>query len=129
MAQNLCDFVSLPWKLNNPYYYNIATTVTLLVFSILWSFKSSVLTSIKIKIGAKNFLPLVSKLILGVRYFIIFLTRIGCIVSYYSPHLGLVGIMNHFHAERFPLDKKTFDRLNKQGNLLKGIDNKFHKTI
>ena len=90
-----------------------ASTLAVLVISILWSFKTSALTSIKIKADSKNYLPLTPKLLLGTRYLLIFLVRISCLVTYFSPSLGLLGMMNHHHAERFPLDPKIWKNLNK----------------
>ena len=89
------------------------STLVFLVISILWSFKTSALTSIKIKGDSKNYLPLTPKLLLGTRYLLIFLVRISCLVTYFSPSLGLLGMMNHHHAERFPLDPKIWKNLNK----------------
>ena len=89
------------------------STLVFLVISILWSFKTSALTSIKIKADSKNYLPLTPKLLLGTRYLLIFLVRISCLVTYFSPSLGLLGMMNHHHAERFPLDPKIWKNLNK----------------
>ena len=89
------------------------STLAFLVISILWSFKTSALTSIKIKADSKNYLPLTPKILLGTRYLLIFLVRISCLVTYFSPSLGLLGMMNHHHAERFPLDPKIWKNLNK----------------
>ena len=89
------------------------STLAFLVVSILWSFKTSALTSIKIKADSKNYLPLTPTILLGIRYLLIFLVRISCLVTYFSPSLGLLGMMNHHHAERFPLDPKIWKNLNK----------------
>ena len=90
------------------------STLAFLVVSILWSFKTSALTSIKIKADSKNYLPLTPKILLGTRYLLIFLVRISCLVTYFSPSLGLLGMMNHHHAERFPLDPKIWENLKKR---------------
>ena len=87
-------------------------TLAFLVLSILWSFKTTAITSIAIKADSKKFLPIVPKLILGMRYLFIFLVRIGCIVGYFSPFIGLLGIMDHYQAETIPLNYETFKRLN-----------------
>ena len=78
------------------------------VFSTVWSFKTSAKTSIRIKNEAKVFLPLEAKLILFWRYFLIFLIRISCIVSYFLPFIGLLDTMTHFHAEKMGLDYDLF---------------------
>ena len=89
------------------------STLAFLVISILWSFKTSALTSIKIKADSKNYLPLTPKILLGTRYLLIFLVRISSLVAYFSPSLGLLGMMNHHHAERFPLDPEIWNNLKK----------------
>ena len=33
-------------------------------------------------------------------------------MTYYSPHLGLLGIMNHYQAECIPLDRETWMMFN-----------------
>ena len=88
------------------------TALTFLIFSVLWSFKTTALTSIKIKTETKNILPLFPKLILGIRYLFVFLQRIGCIVMYFSPFIGLLGMMNHYHAELFHLSPETMNNFN-----------------
>ena len=87
-------------------------SLILLVLSILWSFKTTVLTSIAIKAESKKYFPLVPMMFLALRYLLVFLMRIGCIVAYFSPFLGLLGITDHYQAERIPLHKKTFTNLN-----------------
>ena len=89
-------------------------TTTFLVLSLLWSFKTSVLTAIKIKTESKNFLPLLPKLVLGLRYFLVLLIRIGCIVTYFSSYIGLLGIMDHYQAEIILLDYETWMSFDKK---------------
>ena len=88
------------------------TTLVFLILSVLWSFKTTALTNIAIKAGSKNFLPMIPKIILGIRYLFIFLVRIGCIVSFFAPYIGVLGIMNHHIAENIPLDFETFKNIN-----------------
>ena len=85
------------------------TTLVFLIFSVVLSFKTSALTSIKIKAETKNFFPLISKLVLGLRYLLIFLIRVGAIVFYFGPFVGVLDIMSHHHAESIPLDYETFN--------------------
>ena len=76
-----------------------SSALTVLILSVLWSFKTSALTSVKIKTESKNFLPLVPKLILAIRYFVVFLIRISSIVIYFAPFIGLLGFANHYQAK------------------------------
>ena len=88
------------------------TTVWFLVFSVLWSFKTCVLTSMKIKAKTKNFLPFFPKIVLAFRYFFIFGIRIIAIVSYFSPFLGLSGLINHYQSETISFDIETWTKFN-----------------
>ena len=105
------------------------TTLTLLVLSLLWSFKTAALTCVKIKTESKKFLPLFPKLILGLKYYLVFVARIDCIAIFYSTSIGLLGIMDHHHAETIPLNFETWlsfnDTLYQYWNL---IENEFQST-
>ena len=80
-------------------------TVVLLICSILWSFVTSAKTYIKIKTeDKKDFLSITAKLLLGFRALLTTITRVGCIVAFLCPFLGLLGIMAHWTAETFSLD-------------------------
>ena len=76
------------------------TTLLFLIFSVVWSFKTSAITSIKIKTEDKKFLPIFPKTLLFFRYLVLFMIRVTCIVSYFSPFMGLLGTMNHYQARR-----------------------------
>ena len=97
---------------------NSSSALFFLVLSVLWSFKTSALTSIKIKTATKNFLPIFPKVILGVRYLLVFITRIGSNVAYFSPFIGLLGIMNHYHAEQIHLSTETLNSFNPECELI-----------
>ena len=87
-------------------------TLIFLIFSVVLSFKTSAFTSIMIKAETKIFFPLLPKVILGVRYLLIFLIRIGAIVFYFGPFVGVLDIMSHHYAESIPLDYETFKYIN-----------------
>ena len=84
------------------------SAIIILVLSLLWSFKTSALTAMKIKAEEKNVLLLLPKSVLALRYSLLFWIRIGSIVTYFSPFLGLCGIMDHYQAEILPLDFELF---------------------
>ena len=96
-------------------FLNKSATLVFLIISILWSFKTSALTSIKIATESKKFLPIASKLIVGMRYLLIFVIRICSFVTYFAPYLGTLDIMAHYQAETVMLEFETFKRLNKTG--------------
>ena len=84
----------------------------LLVFSLVWSFKTCTKTCIKIKTETKRNLPLKPWLLLTLRYLLIFLQRIGSIIVCFSASIGLIGIMDHYHAETISLDWTTWCNIN-----------------
>ena len=88
-------------------------TLWFLGFSVVWSFKTCSRTFVKIKSETKHILPFFPKVILGIRYLFIYLIRVGCIVSYFAPYLGLLGIMDHYQGETIPLAYDSFKSLNK----------------
>lgn len=94
---------------------NKSATLAFLIISILWSFKTSALTSIKIATESNTFLPIAGKLIVGMRYLLIFVIRICSFVTYFAPYLGSLDIMAHYQAETVILDLDTFKSLNKTG--------------
>ena len=94
---------------------NASATLAFLIISILWSFKTSALTSIKIATESKKFLPIASKLIIGMRYLLITVIRICSFVTYFAPYLGNLDIMAHYQAETVFLELETFKRLNENG--------------
>ena len=86
--------------------------VWLLAFSLVLSFKTCTKTCIKIKTETKRILPLKPKLLLTFRYLLIFLQRIGSIIVCFSASIGLIRIMDHFHAETISLDWTTWCNIN-----------------
>ena len=94
------------------------TALIFLILSVLWSFRTTALTSIKIKAETKNFLPIFAKVVLGMRYLLVFIIRIGNYVAYFAPYIGLLGIMNHYHAELIHLNPETFNSFNPNSKLI-----------
>ena len=91
---------------------NKSAAMAFLILSILWSFKTSAMTSIKIKTESKMFMPLGPKLLLGIRYLMVFMTRIKCIVVCFAGVVGLLGSLNHHHAERLALSPEIWNNFN-----------------
>ena len=52
-----------------------------------------------IKAEAKSFLPLAAKMLLYLRYIVLYPIRIGVYVAFFSASIGLLGVLNHYHAE------------------------------
>jgi hypothetical protein len=94
------------------------TTLVFLVFSLVWSFKTCAKTSIKIKSDSKTFLPFFPKFLLFWRYLFVFLIRVGCIVTYFAPFIGNLGVMNHYQAETLSLDPDTYNSFGTNSKLV-----------
>ena len=78
---------------------------TLLVLSILWSFKTSITTYNSIKSAEKDgFLGFNAKCVLGLRSFLCTITRIACIILFFAPFLGLLDLMSHWKAEQYSFE-------------------------
>ena len=90
---------------------NEISTVALLIFSTLWSFKTAAMTYVKIKTEEKQYLKFLAKFVIGLRSMIVFSVRIVCFISYFAPFMGLVGLLNHYHAEQISLSHETLQTL------------------
>ena len=47
----------------------------------------------------------------------VYMTRIGCIVAGIGAIIGVLGIMNHYHAENLPLNPEIWNRYNPSSKL------------
>merc|ERR1719458_1607911 len=84
-----------------------------LVMSILWSMKTISMTYIKIKaVGKVEVLSLPGKLLLAVRSLLVYSVRLGCVVTFFGPFLGLFNVLAHWRAEKIVLDSKVFSHFN-----------------
>ena len=78
-----------------------------LVMSILWSMKTISMTYIKIKaVGKVEVLSLPGKLLLAVRSLLVYSVRLGCVVTFFGPFLGLFNVLAHWRAEQTVLDSR-----------------------
>merc|ERR1719264_1088359 len=84
----------------------------LLMLSVCWSFKSCVSSFLKIHSEQKaRMLSGASKLVLGLRALLFSVTRIGCVIAFFGPFLGLGDCMAHWHAEEIQLDPEIMENL------------------
>ena len=87
----------------------------MLLLSVSWSFKTGVASFLKIHSEQKaGMLSGAAKLVLGLRALLFSVTRIGCVVAFFGPFLGLGDCMAHWYAEEIQLDKDILQNL--QGN-------------
>merc|ERR1719264_375771 len=84
----------------------------LLMLSVCWSFKSCVSSFLKIHSEQKaRMLSGASKAVLGFRALLFSVTRIGCVIAFFGPFLGLGDCMAHWHAEGIQLDPEIMENL------------------
>mgnify|MGYP003321875175 CR=1 FL=1 len=85
----------------------------LLVMSVCWSFKTGVVSFLKIHSEQKaGMLSGAAKVVLGLRALLFSVTRIVCVVAFFGPFLGLGDCMAHWHAEGIRLDPELLENLN-----------------
>ena len=90
----------------------VSTAEVLLIFSVIWSFKTCGATYVKIKQeGKANMLTASSKVVLGLRGLLVLGTRIICCVAFFTTFLGLGDVLAHWSAERISLNSNLFERL------------------
>ena len=84
----------------------------LLLLSVSWSFKTGVMSFLKIHSEQKaGMLSGAAKVVLGLRALLFSVTRIGCVVAFFGPFLGLGDCMAHWHAEGIRLDTNLLKNL------------------
>merc|ERR1719242_348771 len=84
----------------------------MLMLSVCWSFKTCVSSFLKIHSEQKaKMLSGASKAILGLRALLFSVTRIGCVIAFFGPFLGLGDCMAHWHAEEIQLDPELLENL------------------
>ena len=84
----------------------------MLMLSVCWSFKTCVSSFLKIHSEQKaRMLSGASKLVLALRALLFSVTRIGCVIAFFGPFLGLGDCMAHWHAEGIQLDPELLENL------------------
>ena len=84
----------------------------MLMLSVCWSFKTCVSSFLKIHSEQKaRMLSVTSKLVLAIRALLFSVTRIGCVIAFFGPFLGLGDCMAHWHAEGIQLDPELLENL------------------
>ena len=92
---------------------NLNLPQTLVLLSVIWSFRTCSTTYVKIKQEEKfNFLPFLTKVVLGARGLLVCLVRILCGVAFFAPFLGLGNCLAHWVAEGKSLSPEMMSNLN-----------------
>ena len=90
---------------------------TFLILNIIWSLKTGIFTSLRVKKHSKGFIRSAGTFLLLLKNTFTITTRIMCIVMYFVPFLGCLNLATHWEAEQFkfgyqpgqfPDDKFTF---------------------
>ena len=80
------------------------STELLLLLSVIWSLRTSITTRIKAKKAALGgFMPSVASALIGVRALLNTGVKVGCVLFFFAPYMGLFDILSHWHAEKLPL--------------------------
>jgi hypothetical protein len=75
--------------------------------------KTISMTYIRTKaVGKVEVLSLSGKLLLAVRSLLVYSVRLGCVVTFFGPFLGLFNVLAHWRAEKIVLDSKVFSHFN-----------------
>ena len=75
---------------------------TIIVISVLWSLKTAILLHVKILSMEKGFFGFKAKTATFIWGLVASVRRVLGIVIFFSPSLGLLDLLWHWHAEQFP---------------------------
>ena len=78
---------------------------TFLILNILWSLRSGVFTSLKVKKESKGFIPSKGSVLLLLKNSLSLTTRITCIVMFFTPYLGCLNLATHWKSEQIKLHR------------------------
>ena len=79
-----------------------------LILNILWSLKTGIVTSLKVRKESKGFLPSIGSLLLFMKNTLTLTTRITCIVMFFTPYLGCLNLAAHWQAEKIKLERGSW---------------------
>ena len=79
---------------------------TIIVISVLWSLKTAILLHVKILSMEKGFFGFKAKTAAFLWGLVASVRRVLGIVAFFSPCLGLMNLLWHWHGEQFPFDAR-----------------------
>ena len=95
--------------------------IELLVLSLIWSFATNILSNNQGLSTRRVFFPFLSQIMAGLYTLFVSTSRILAMVLYFTPFLGLFGLLKHYKAEQNKWDRviENFvkDNLIKVGNV------------
>ena len=74
----------------------------LLIFSVIWSFKTCILSHLKVVSASREHFPTMSKIVIGLYSFFAVSSRVLCMIMFFAPSLGLFNLLKHLQAEQTP---------------------------
>ena len=74
----------------------------LLIFSVIWSFKTCILSHLKVVSASREHFPTMSKIVIGLYSFFAVSSRALCMIMFFAPSLGLFNLLKHLQAEQTP---------------------------
>ena len=106
-----------------------ATTVLLLVLSMILSFYSCISSHWKALTACRERFPFMSKLTSG--FFCLFgcLTRVTAIIMFFAGPLGLFSLLRHWQAEQYPWHRYVLDLFYPNGTLGLGDEEQFELEL
>ena len=80
--------------------------IELLVLSLLWSFATNILSNNQGLSTRREFFPIKSQIMAGLYTLFVSTSRILAMVLYFTPMLGLLGLLKHYKAEQTKWNSK-----------------------
>ena len=106
-----------------------ATTVVLLVLSMILSFYSCVSSHWRALTACRERFPFMSRLTSGFFCLIGCLTRVTAIIMFFAGPLGLFSLLRHWQAEQYPWHRYVLDLFYPNGTLGLGDEEQFELEL
>ena len=85
----------------------LLSPMTIIVGSVLWSLKTGILLNAKLLSMEKRFFGFKAKCITYLWGLVASVRRVLGIVAFFSPCLGLMNLLWHFHGEQYPFSARV----------------------
>ena len=85
----------------------LLSPMTVIVGSVLWSLKTGILLHVKLLSMEKGFFGFKAKCITCLWGLVASVRRVLGIVAFFSPCLGLMNLLWHFHGEQYPFSVRV----------------------
>ena len=85
----------------------LLSPMTVIIISVLWSLKTGILLHVKLLSMEKGFFGFTAKCITWLWGLVASVRRVLGIVAFFSPCLGLMDLLWHFHGEQYPFSARV----------------------